>query len=341
MRDGKVIVGLDIGYGGLKVVCGRDDFRLPELGRGMYAKRASAAPAAIVNRPVLGEDDGYEVTVGGELFKTCFDPARVISAARSFDEGYPSTKEYRALFHTALSLTGRAEIDILVTGLPVEHWKDKVARSALEASMEGVHAVSPGRSVTVKKAIALPQPYGGFMVYYYDVGARDGGENEALEATVVVIDPGAYSVDWSVFAKANPLDELNSSSAKASIVLLERVALLLREERRADVNATDLETALIKGKDEVFVAGTKVALKPYLDRAAAEIVPGVMGQIVAKVRQSGRSVDRVILVGGGAPFYKSAAEESFGKDNVRAPEPSSLTNAKGFYYYGCQLAIED
>jgi len=328
----KYVLGMDIGYGGLKIAAGNGDFKMPVDGQGLWVKRSTAARSGRVNKRLDGSQDGYEVTVNGDAYRTCFDPARVVSTARNLSEDYSTTDEYRALFHTALMLTGRSRIDLLVTGLPMAQFKNDRTVASIEKWMTGSHEVQPGRVVTVMATKVIAQPYGGFMDFLYRTG--DGIEVE--DATVVVIDPGTYSVDWSVFVKLAPLGDINSSSNKASYVMLERVASFIKEDHNAEVSVADIETKVIEGRKTMLAGGRTIDLMPYIDRAAREIVPDVMGQIVPKVRQMGRTPDRIVLVGGGAVFYEPTIRSLYGDDVVVVPESPVLANARGFYLYGCQ-----
>lgn len=332
----KTVMGLDIGYGGLKGVVGKADFDVPDLGKGLFMKRSTAAPADKVGKRLSGDDDSYAVVVDGEVFRTCFDPSRVVASARNLAEDFTSTAEYKALFLTALLLSGQTEIDLLVTGLPVTHSKNEVLRQRVESLMTGRHDVGDERFVTVKKVMVIPQPFGGFMQFIH--GAQD--EIDVEEATVVVVDPGTFSVDWSVFSKMTPLAELNSSSTKASFVLMERVASLIQEEFGVDVQVGDIETRLIAGKQRMLAGGQDVDLMKLVGRAAEEIVPDVLNQITAKVRQMGRTPDRVLLVGGGAIFYKDLVTAAFAKNTVVVPENPVASNAIGFYLYGCTKLVD-
>lgn len=324
------ILGVDVGYGVLKVVGGREDFVVPSMGQGMFAKRSTAALAKSVAKDMDGKQDGYEVLVNGEKWLTCFDPSRLVTSARPIADDYTSTSQYRALFHTALLLNGQESIDLLVTGLPIDQFKTKGAAAALEAQLRGVHEIAPGRFVTVAEVKVIGQPYGGFMDF-----ALRADDIDVTEATIVVIDPGSYSVDWSVFVKMASMADLNSTSTKACTVLMERVATLIKDAFGHSVSVSDIETKLIQGKNSMLVGGRDVDIGPFVRTAAEEIVDDVAAKIIPKIRAIGRSPDRVVLVGGGARFYEGAMLRHFGDGIVRMSSEPVVANARGFYLYGC------
>lgn len=330
MND-KYVLGADIGYGGLKSVGGPANFVMPIEGQGLFKKRSTAVPAHKYNGRMDGGADGYEVIVGGKPYRTCFDPARVVSTARNLGANYSTTDEYRALFHTSLLMTGRTKIDYLVTGLPMEQFKDGKTAEQIESWMTGAHEVQPGRVVTVLKTKVIAQPYGGFMEFLYR--HSDGVDVET--ATIMVIDPGTYSVDWSVFTRLSPMTELNSSSTKASYVMLDLVASAIRRDHGVSVPVGDLESNVIEGRSSMMVGGEIVELNSYIKAAAKELVPDVMVEIMGVLKKS-RTPDRVVLVGGGAMFYEEALREELGNKVVVVPKDPVSANARGFFLYGCQ-----
>ncbi len=328
-------LGLDIGYGGLKVVGGAATFELPAMNAGMYSRRATAALAATVGERVRGDDDSYEVVVDGEVWKTCFDPARVSTTSRNIDDNYIDSKEYKALFYTGLVLAGMKEIDMLVTGLPVVHAKDPAMKAKLVAMMKGIHEVQPGRFVSVKDVAVIPQPYGGYMLWESMMASDDGVDPD--EATVVVVDPGTYSVDWALFEKRNVRPELNGSSTKASFVIMNEARGFIQEDCKPhQLPVSKLESAILADKKTILMGGENVEIAPYLARAAARVVPDVVQQIKPNLRITEGSADRVVLVGGGSHFFKDELLKEWGPKVVVVPDEPVTANAAGFFLFACE-----
>lgn len=333
-------LGLDIGYGGLKVVGGDADFVLPKMGRGMYAKPATAGPSVKVGAKMSGPEDAHEVLVGKELWKTCFDLSRVASQNRNIDDNYTETPGYKALFHTGLLLSGMTEIDMLVTGLPVSHSKEAGKKQKLIDMMKGIHEVSPGRYISVKDVAVIPQPYGGYMLWESLLADKSGVDPD--EATIVVVDPGTYSVDWAIFEKRSVRPELNGSSTKGSFVILSQARSEIKEAGLGDVSVSRLEAALTQGKPTVLIGGENVEIAKYVALAAGKVVPDVVTQIKPNLRVTEGSADRVILVGGGSEFFRSELIREWGEKVVVVPENPVTANAAGFFLYGCeQLASQE
>jgi SAM-dependent methyltransferase len=121
---------------------------------------------------------------------------------------------------------------------------------------------------------------------------------------------------------------------------VESMAAAIGQDHGVDVAVTDIESSIIKGSGTMLAGGKRISIEPYLERVKKDIVPDVVGTVIAKVRQMGRSPDRVVLVGGGAPFYSGKVAEMYGADIVRTLEDPVSANARGFYFYGCQQVSE-
>ena len=111
------IVGLDIGYSNLKLAYGNS-----EKGMQTAIRPAGAAPADRFGSRFDGkeQDDFLHVLVGDEPFIAGVSSDRAEMWERSLHSEYARTPSYTALFHAGLLLSGMTEVDVLVTGLPVE-----------------------------------------------------------------------------------------------------------------------------------------------------------------------------------------------------------------------------
>ena len=119
------IVGLDIGYSNLKLAYGNS-----ENGMQTAIRPAGAAPADRFGSRIDGkeQDDFLHVLVGDEPFIAGVSSDRAEMWERSLHSEYARTPSYTALFHAGLLLSGMTEVDVLVTGLPVQ-WTRICGRS--------------------------------------------------------------------------------------------------------------------------------------------------------------------------------------------------------------------
>jgi plasmid segregation protein ParM len=227
--------------------------------------------------------------------------------SRSLHADYPSSASYQALFHAGLLLSEVDHVDMLVTGLPVSQYLDEKRRHAIAEQMKGSHQVTPKRSISVDAVKVIPQPVGGFLDFIA------GGDADVEGARVLVIDPGFFSVDWVVIADS----DLHRQSS--------------------NVSTEKLENAIRGGKAEVLVLGKRVDLGPYIEQASRKVAPVVVESIQKSLRKESESVDRVLLVGGGAPFFKEALSTAFAQLTVVTTKDPVFSNARGFWLMGASL----
>ena len=155
------VLGMDIGYSNLKIVAGSVDLA-PLI---VDIMPVGAEPVDEASKNIWGKNNGIEVMVDGRGYIAGIEPDQLASGSRILHEDYSASAEYRALFYAALKKTGRDQIDCLVTGLPVSHFKNEEMRTVLEKRLCGTHEISPGQNVCVKEVKVLPQPAGS----YFDV----------------------------------------------------------------------------------------------------------------------------------------------------------------------------
>ncbi|MBR2513218.1 MAG: hypothetical protein IKE45_04200 [Halomonas sp.] len=63
-----------------------------------------------------------------------------------------SEKEYKALFYAGVLYAETDEIDVLITVLPVSHYKNEALRQGLIRMMQGEYLVCERRTINVKGA---------------------------------------------------------------------------------------------------------------------------------------------------------------------------------------------
>lgn len=320
------VLGLDIGYSNLKTAMGH-------VGRGPKTSivPSGAAPEDRLPHGIRIAEEGTRLFVGEEPWRVGLGHGRFDLWQRSLHGNYTETPTYRALFYSALMMSGEKKVDRLVTGLPVRQWLDGKTRENLKTLLTGTHQILPGRKVPVSKVDVIPQPLGAYLDMYW----KAGEEISALsEGRVLVIDPGFYSVDWVIIDGGALRHSASGSSLDAMSVLLQETSTLIAEAHEGNVNIDRLEEALRFGRNRVFLFGHEIALKPFLQKASAVVTRQALEAIQQSIRRESGSVDIVILAGGGAPLYREGVLHQFGKSKVLMnPEPE-LANARGFYFYG-------
>jgi plasmid segregation protein ParM len=322
------ILGIDIGYSNLKIAFGGTG-ESPKT----HLRPAGAAPTDRFGARFDGKahDDFLHVLVDGQEFVAGVSPDRAEMWSRSLHADYSTSSSYKALFHAGLLLSGMARIDSLVTGLPVSQYLDEDRKKVVATLMQGTHQITPKRSVTVERVKIIPQPVGGLLDYISQ-------ENEDVtDARVLVIDPGFFSVDWVVIANNDLHRQSSGTSLNASSIVLEEASRLIAKDHGAAVNTEALENVIRAGKTTVLVFGQRVEIAPYIEQAAKTVGPVVVESIQKSLRTENKAADLVVLVGGGAMFFRDAVQAAFPRLSVITPKEPVFSNARGFWLMGSAL----
>lgn len=336
--SGRNVVGVDVGYSNLKVVAGSDPRHTPVRGHGAWITPSGAGPAEYENERMLGESDAVRVLVDGREYVAGIRHDQLSVKARVMAADYSRQDTYRALVHAALLMTNLDEIDLLVTGLPVKQWADAAERERLAQQLVGTHQVSRSRTVKVNSANVIAQPMGGFMDLYW---SKFGGDwlNKAM---VLVVDPGFYSLDWVLMREGEYAPAGSGTNQRSVKHLLDRVDAVLKSEFGGAYGLSRLEKAVRDGTTAIWVNGKQVPLEPYLSKVCRELVPEALQDLKASLTHDGEAmtVDRVVIVGGGARFFEPHLREQFGADKVVICDNPELANARGYWVFGHLLASE-
>jgi len=321
------IVGLDIGYSNLKVAFG-------EAGQepALVSRPAGAAPAEHIGQRIMssGADDPLRVLVDGKEYVAGCSHDRLENWARELHKDYTSTDSYRALFNAGLLLSGMSEIDRVVTGLPTSQYFDDGLRKYLVKTMKGEHQVTPKKKIVVKDVKIVPQPLGGFVDYLNHLA----DPSEIEDASVLVIDPGFFSVDWVLLVNGEFKRGSSGTSLDATSVILDEASALIGKDYGSGPGRSKMENAVRSGRNTVSVFGTRVDITPYLASASAAVGHIVSAQLQSSLRKEESAVDAIVMVGGGAPLFETAIKAAFDKTPLTIAENSVFANARGFWRGG-------
>ncbi len=324
-------LGLDIGYSNLKMVMGEVDKRPKEIILPAGAGPASKLPTKLSSQ----ESDGaIHIMVDGEPWVAGVPVDFLESWERDLHPDYPSTNNYRALFHAALLKTGRDKIDRLVTGLPVSQYLDFERRESLAEQLQGKHQINAKRQVEIAEVVVLPQPVGAYM---HLLSVADSDMVETLdEGLVIVLDPGYFSVDWvAMQGRALRKGSSGTSTKAMSRVLEEATRLIVDEVGPGACTKEKLENAIRGNKQSILSFGERIDILAYLDQAVKSVAPQAMSSLRQAMREEDRGADIVLLAGGGGNAFAEAAREVFPRSKVVVPENPVLANAQGFWFFGC------
>lgn len=319
-------VGLDIGYGQTKLSWSKDfgESRVEVLPSGAApieqcdGMRLNAAGEASL---VYGET----VYVRGTCYGALIDPERISSGMQTLHADYPSTPQYMALYLGALARLDAIEVDQLVTGLPVSQTKNRDRAVRIKAMLEGVHEIRPGQKVHVKKVTIVPQATGAYCAYL-----DRQPQGLSLQDTVLVVDCGHYSLNWVQVSGDSYRHEASSSSTRGGSMVIDRMVKLIEKKYRTRVSRETVYRYVRSGLMTVQLGRDLIDLKTLREDAARVVAPQAMGEILTSRRGQANDINRVLVCGGGVPFYLDAVTEAFPRAGVDEVPNAVLANAIGF-----------
>lgn len=320
------ILGLDIGYSNLKLAYGHSGQTPSEM-----IVPSGAAPESCLPHGIRMTNDGTSVQIDNESWRIGLPHGRFDQWSRALHQNYSDAPSYRALFHGALVLSGEIRIDKVVTGLPVSHWQDVSLRQNVGEKLTGRHEVMENRWVDVGMVEVIPQPLGAYLDQLW----RSDRDAQVLsEGRVLVVDPGFYSVDWIVIEAGALRRSGSGSSLDAMSVVIREAGDLIEKDLQGQISRGDIEDALRRGRDQMFLYGDAICVTPYLQQASKRVTYQLTEQLRESLRREAGSVDVIILAGGGATFYKDAVTAAFSRSRVLSSTHPERANARGFFYFG-------
>lgn len=324
-----IVRAIDVGFGYTKLVTGTFgsetrctsfpslaclSTRDPSRSLGAERRRTFAIPIKGVFYEV-----GPDVMLAGDGFR-----------ATQLHSRYIDTPEYLALARGALRTMKVDTIDLLVVGLPVAMFGAQ--KAALEKLMTGTHDVGDGKTVVVRKALAMAQPHGALI----DYAAQHDRVVEMEDEHSLVIDPGSRTFDWLV-ARGMKLSHKRSHSVDRGV---SDILNLIADDVSAEIGAPyahldAIDIALRTNRPLTVYQKTYplARTKPMVESIARQAVATMMRRIGASY-----DVQNVILVGGGAFLFKRAVLQAFSSHQVREVKDPIFANVRGYQIAGNNYA---
>lgn len=322
------VLGVDVGYSNLKLAFGETSGKTPKV----RVFPAGAAPVDNVSQMVVGGAErpgGFEVQVSGDSYIAAIEQSSIEGWERVLSSDYPFSDDYLALYYAALLATGRTEIDMVVTGLPVDQAMDDDTRASLQDRLSGTHAVAPGVEIKVKKVKVIPQPLGAYIDFIQTVEDPE----IVKRSRVLVIDPGFFSVDYCAIDKGAFDRGTAGSSQEAMSVMLEEAEKQIVEDFGRPIDLATLEGAM-RGDGKVAVFGDLKDIRSYVAWVKSSVAESVMRDIRQSQRRSKvQGADFILLPGGGGEYYENAARTIMEGSKVVTPRDPVVANVRGFFAY--------
>lgn len=325
-----IVRALDVGFGLTKFVTGVEG---REVRCTHFPSVAYPTDSEDATDPMGGRRKTVGIPIADLIYEVGPDVhlAADIFNARQMHERYSETPEYLALARGALHYMRVDRIDLLVVGLPVAAFKAR-RRAALERLMIGRHDVGRGRAVQVERARVVPQPQGALMYY----GQMHNRLAEVRKERSLIIDPGARTFDWLVTQGMQLVEKKSHSVNRGMFDVLQAVASGISKATGTQFREFDLiDTALRNGRNPViFQQEYDLSKHLPLARKIAEQAIGEMLHFVGDASD----IKNIIVVGGGAHFFKRAIKAAFPKHRIHELKDALYANVKGFQLAGAEYA---
>lgn len=325
-----IILGVDIGYGNVKVYGSQH--------RGAEVPQQFHFPALAVPCDELAES-GTNFLQAHQVTRVCVDDieyfvgpdAPRLSFRRlspQLDRAYSTSREYFALGLGALARSGLAELDILALGLPAMYSDHTELVEGLKARFTGTHEVA-GRRIVVKAVNVYSQPVGGMASLAYTKGLMQSLRSKR----VLVIDPGFNTVDWTVVDHGRVVRTAKDSTRDGGMAafLRDLKGRLERAHQKLSISTLyELDEALRGERNLRDDDGVTVDVRPFVERSMATWETP-LNDLVSTLGSLGK-FDIVFVVGGAAATFRQALAARYPKVQVANNEaPPILAIATGFY----------
>jgi plasmid segregation protein ParM len=321
-----VIRALDVGYGYTKYskeVDGKIVYQsFPSIAP--RASKMESSDFAMLNQreTSIVAVDGIEYEIGPDshLLETS-------ESARSMNDQYVFSSQYKALVYGALDYMGDDVIDVLVVGLPVSTYN--LYHDKVKTTLTGKHVINnSGKTVEIKTALVIPQPMGGL---HFAMNNEILKELDLADSTFLIVDPGYLTLDFIVSNGQKIIEK--RSGAHAGGVSRVIVAISESIEKKFKHKYDNLH-AIDKGlrKRKIKISGKDEPLEEHIKNTKPVIEAPII--YMRNIVGDGSDIDTIILVGGGSKVFEKTLKEHYPNHTVTTVEESDLANVKGYQTIG-------
>ena len=337
----QLVVGMDIGYGNIKMDWGDGDLAYPARVKPDWF---GATESHKLNGMRASYDE-VKVLVNGRYYWIGPDTHLYVPEPIVTDT-YSDSPEYEAHviggLHYMFRKSGviRRSIHKLVLGLPLSQFS--LRRETLRQRYQGKRLsiptppslearYGPEIAVRLQNVEVVPQPVGS-LVYW---ATREGSEEDLNgERANLVIDPGERTFDWYAARGTKPIYDESGAIPEGMASIIYRLANTMTRELGIHIDYYTASRGLRRNELALIGAGM-IDMRPFHAKAK-EFANEVTDQL--KKRLVSTAFDNVVLTGGGLPLFEEAIRKCFPPDIVRVVAEPMMANARGFYQWG---AAED
>lgn len=326
-------VGLDIGYGVTKAICGDNVVMFPSvMSHAREIKFNADQTAAKYAGDQIADDDGQWFI--GDLALSQAKKGELIKLrGRTADEATIGNVFRVRLAKVALGKlfpdyhNGEAVHIRIATGLPVDHMG---GAAALKAALIGQHPINTDTAnfvANVTEVMVMPQPYG---TIYANTLTSTGDLNPCHTAIKTgVIDVGTYTIDAALDDDGEYIDAESGSAESGVFTAQERIKEAVNRDygfipKQKFVEAV-LKTACISVR-----GAAPVSYADEVERALAPLRDATLVLMNDKW-STGDEVDIIYVSGGGAELVFNDIKAAY--PQAKLVENAQLANAIGYQNY--------
>lgn len=344
MVNDKIVRALDVGYGNVKFVRRHESMEASVI-CDMFPSRSPAASDSSIGEGTLKKRETVVVKVNGTSYEVGHDVAQAQGAndvSSILDNKFVRSDGYMARVLGALHYMfvdlEQDHIDLLVVGLPVNNIKEH--KNYLISKLKTRHELPGDRIVEIKDVKVFEQPLGAFFNFMYSPDEpQKFSFQEVKSQRNLIIDPGMYTFDWLLVDNMKGSDSRSGGTTRAMSEIIKAMAKVIAKEH--ETNAETVFKILddaIRNNKSPRVFSKDIDLEKYLSHATPVINESV--DALANVVGDGADLDNIMLVGGGARFFKKAIQTKYPKHTIITTNNSVYANVIGFQMAGERAILQ-
>src|SRR5690606_14480497 len=332
LTTGVITVGLDIGYGVVKVVTNDGALAFPSV---MGHAREIKFQQEVIQQKYPGDQitDDEGTWFVGDLALAQLPPGELLRLrGRTANEKTMGNTFRQRLAKVAIGklvqgVWGRDVIHLRIsTGLPVDYMRDA---AELKEALLGQYLIKPDSCeviANVTEVIVMPQPYGSA----YSQMLTPTGEINVYHTYMRtgIVDVGTYTVDIALDDDGEFVDSESGSVEGGVYTAQERISAMLERDYREKMPYKIIEQVLRTG---IFTAsGKPIDYSVEVEEALSPLRSATIN-LMSEKWQRGTTVDVIYLSGGGAELVYEQIIEAYPQTKL-VPE-AQMANARGYLYY--------
>jgi PRTRC genetic system protein D len=330
MNDQTTRVGLDVGFGDVKLVYLAERAHILTfpaiLGRAEDPARGRQLDLGLGGRRRRIQTIEY----GGNAYfvgEGALTESRLAGSQQNAER--IGSEEERLLMLAALARAGIGQA-LVVTGLPVLWWE---RRRDLVRSWQGEHRLvvdGNPRTIVVREVRPVWQPLGSFYARFLaGDGLAQAGE-EVLRAGFGIVDIGFNTTDLSGIHNLQPIPRWSGGIRVGVRDALDVLSAAIEARYGVRRPLAELAAALRRGRP-LTIYRDRVSLDDLAPSALASLAQEIVGEATRQWGQADR-FHTVLITGGGAALVGKAVAAAF-PHNAEILSRPALANALGFAHF--------